>query len=538
MSAQDFGVVAIVLPNPQYDPSSQAQIVNDAFGLALRASGLIRTLSPNNPHHYDAIQGLLYVPDLPSSNPCGNSTRGLIPANVTTRAEIPLGNYPLVALAPWTNDECVFSYLSAMRADQVRGAVFFHPDNSSALPPPVSDTSWSLHDGGQWKSANPYPVYAIPGMLGSFLLNELAQYSGNMSEVPFGDQLVTIYNPHDTVRLYARMDVNSTAGIPSLWVFLIIVLAILLAVVMMTSVVMHMIQRRQRRMLQRRVANGEIDLESLGIKRMQVPPEILDKMPRYIFTAKPELENVNKGDTAISQASTVDESASSGAERIAEPPKKDVDSAIGPAAGAHEVAFSQSTCPICLDDFVNGETTVRELPCNHIFHPECIDSFLRDNSSLCPVCKKSSLPAGYCPVQVTNLMVRRERLMRRMQQRGGTLRASTPASRLPMRGLALRSFGITPPAPRVDIQISPDQERTAGTEMNSMPPPSRRQTATEEEIPAEVQAQGVSARRAWLRERAARRQSRYYQERAEEGAVAEASRPLWRRVAGRVFPSL
>ncbi|ETI29323.1 hypothetical protein G647_01776 [Cladophialophora carrionii CBS 160.54] len=537
MSAQDFGVVAIVLPNPQYDPSDRAQIVNDSLGFALRASGLIRTLSPNNPHHYDAIQGLLYTPNLPPSSPCGNSTRALIPANVTTRAEIPTGDYPLIALAPWTEPECVGSYLSVMRADEVRGAIFFHPDNSSALPPPVSDQSWTLHDGGQWKSINGYPVYAIPGMLGSFLLNELAQYSGNMSEVPFGEDLITIYNPHDSVRLYARMAIHTRAGIPSLWVFLIIVLAILLAVVLMSSVIMHMIQRRQRRVLQRRVADGEVNLESLGIKRLQVPQEILDKMPQYTYTAKPEPENDNGNATKQPGESGTSDAVGPTTQKVAESHIKDVESALGPAAATHEVAFAQSTCPICLDDFVSGETTVRELPCNHIFHPECIDPFLRDNSSLCPLCKKSSLPAGYCPVQVTNIMVRRERLMRRVQQRGGTLHVSTPASRLVMRGRALRAISIPTPAPRIDIHISPEQERSAGTEMDPMPSPRRMATA-EDEVPAEVRAQGVSARRAWLRDRIARRQARDYQQRADEGRVAEASRPLWRRVAGRVFPSL
>lgn len=409
-----------------------------------------------------------------------------------------------------------------MRDDGARGAIFFHPDNSSALPPPVSDSSWSLHDGGQWKSANDYPVYAIPGMLGSFLLNEMAQYSGNMSEVPFGDELVTIYDPHDTVRLYARMDVNSTAGIPSLWVFLIIVLAILLAVVLLTSVVMHMIQRRQRRSLQRRVAAGEVDLESLGIKRMQVPQEMLDKMPLYTYSAQPETDDT-AGDAATrAEASEADKSLTSTAKAV-KSQAKDGESAIGPAVVGHQIAFAQSTCPICLDDFVNGETRIRELPCNHIFHPECIDPFLRDNSSLCPLCKKSSLPQGYCPVQVTNLMVRRERLMRRMAQRGTMHALSTPASR--MHRLAMRGMAIPTPAPRIDIHISPDQERTAGTEMHSIPPP-RRQTTAEEEMPADVRAQGISARRAWLRERLVRRQARDYQERADEGRVAEASRPL------------
>lgn len=372
-------------------------------------------------------------------------------------------------------------------------------------------------------------------MLGTFLLNELALYSGNMSEVPFGSELERLYDSHDSVKLYTRMDVNTTTGIPSLWVFLIIVLAILLAFVLMTSVVMHFIQRRQRRNLQRRVANGEVDLETLGIKRLQVPQELLNKMPQYTYTSKPEPEpeNGNAREVDKVQEQEADDAVIPAAEKVAESHTKDLESAIGPAVPAHQIAFSQSTCPICLDDFVNEETTVRELPCNHIFHPECIDPFLRDNSSQCPLCKKSSLPPGYCPVEVTNLMVRRERLMRRMQRQGGGAHVSSHtshASRLPGPFLAIRSRGIRgisipSPAPRIDIHIPEDQVRGAATELNSLPSPPRRNTG-EDEIPAEVRAQGASARRAWLRERLARRQARDYEQRANQGLEAEASRPL------------
>lgn len=39
---------------------------------------------------------------------------------------------------------------------------------------------------------------------------------------------------------------------------------------------MHIIQRHQRNVLQRRLERGEVDLESLGIKKMNVPQELID----------------------------------------------------------------------------------------------------------------------------------------------------------------------------------------------------------------------------------------------------------------------
>ncbi|KAF3484200.1 RING-7 protein [Arthroderma uncinatum] len=45
-----------------------------------------------------------------------------------------------------------------------------------------------------------------------------------------------------------------------------------------------------------------------------------------------------------------------------------------------------TTCPICTDEFVRGQD-VRILPCNHSFHPECVDPWLVDVSGTCPLCK-------------------------------------------------------------------------------------------------------------------------------------------------------
>ncbi|OAT11480.1 RING finger domain-containing protein [Blastomyces gilchristii SLH14081] len=43
-------------------------------------------------------------------------------------------------------------------------------------------------------------------------------------------------------------------------------------------------------------------------------------------------------------------------------------------------------CPICTDDFVKGQD-VRLLPCQHKFHPECVDPWLINVSGTCPLCR-------------------------------------------------------------------------------------------------------------------------------------------------------
>lgn len=442
---------------------------------------------------------------------CSNDTLDLIPQNVTSRTSFPPDDYPFIAFAPWTNAACVQSYMTLMRAEAVRAALFYHDKpGSSAEPPSVSDPSWSLDDGGAWKDQNQFPIYALSGATGAQIMRALGEYSGNMTSAPNGEALATVYDPRDTVRLFARMNVTGGAGIPSLWIFLIIVLAILLAIVLVTSVIMHIIQRRQRTLLARRVAAGEVDLEALGIKRLNVPQEILDKMPQYTYTSK------EAGAVAV--------------------------------PGARQVPFTQPTCPICLDDFVHGETMVRELPCNHIFHPECIDPFLKDNSSLCPMCKKSSLPAGYCPVHVTNLMVRRERLIRRMRQRTNAENGIAPplgrrATMMSAMGRRVRGLS-TPSAVVLNSSTAAgrgDAYHTA-QEMNIINATGGRGRVTNDanapaadanaanaegtpEVPAEVAAQGIHARRAWLRQRLARQQEQEYSEAAAEARNVDERRP-------------
>lgn len=45
-----------------------------------------------------------------------------------------------------------------------------------------------------------------------------------------------------------------------------------------------------------------------------------------------------------------------------------------------------STCPICFEDFEDGQI-LRVLPCNHRFHALCVDPWLLNSSTHCPMCR-------------------------------------------------------------------------------------------------------------------------------------------------------
>lgn len=45
----------------------------------------------------------------------------------------------------------------------------------------------------------------------------------------------------------------------------------------------------------------------------------------------------------------------------------------------------RQVCCICLAKYENNDE-LRELPCSHLFHKDCVDKWLKINS-LCPLCK-------------------------------------------------------------------------------------------------------------------------------------------------------
>ncbi|GAB7343905.1 hypothetical protein MBLNU457_1860t1 [Dothideomycetes sp. NU457] len=531
MTATALGVSTLVFADPSLysgpQLAEQFSRLNSTLGFAWALGQSITTLSVNSVIQGAQVGGLTYTPQLASSDPCVNASAPYVPQNVTRQADLP-ATANLVAVVPWISPQCTKNYLSSARADGVNGVIVFLTDpNYAGGTPPANSPAWDLGDGGQWKQENPYPVYAVPPASGNLLMLESALYSGNMTSVPHGQTLTGLYDSRDYVRLFLVIATASSSGLPSLWVFLLIIVSVLLLIVGTISLMMHLLQRRRREILRRRVASGDVNLEALGIKRMTVPQEILDKMPVYVFE-KSEEPAENQSATSSGQVAGVVTN-----------PKKPRTTSIDLAKGKQPIRshFDQPTCAICLDDFEHGETNVRQLPCEHIFHPECVDEFLRDNSSLCPLCKASALPKGYCPTTITNAMVRRERVIRRLRsdaERGGSINSQALENPLPTRNpfarsrstgnassdveLAQRGNAVNTPA-----QSSSDPVVTSAEDVEVNPDPG----------PAPA-SNSRTARREWARRRALAMLGQRPLPEADDPALA--TRPRWRKFIDKVFP--
>ena len=378
------------------------------------------------------IQGLLYVPDITNYASCNTLQYDFIPPNVTRRSDLPPTNYNLIALAPWFSIDCTQAYLAAARFDPVRAFVFYKPNNSSNKPQDVDSPVWNLDDDGAWKSTNRYPVFAVPGLEGQQMMEQLSLYSGNVSEIPHGQQITELYgpNPSDYVRIWTELEMKNPSNMLALWIFFLIVIGALLLIVTLVSVTMHLIQRRRRKSLQQRDESGEVDLEASGIKRLAVPASHVKEFPLYTYNAEPDVASVPATPSSVGTPMSTRSvrSSRSRKSRRRHHDNRSVISDIRPPgsirskrsslAGSVDTTATncQPNCHICLVRFEHRLSIIRELPCGHIFHPECIDEFLTEISSLCPMCKHCMLPRGYSP-KITNGMVRRERALRRLRGR-------------------------------------------------------------------------------------------------------------------------
>jgi hypothetical protein len=415
-------ITALSVRHPQSSPPHpQLALINhpEQSQIAYEASltNNLTTLSNTYADPNGVIQGLLYVPDLSPSDPCYEKQYDLIPRNVTRQANLPPTNYNLIALAPWFNASCTKSYLAAARLDPIRAFIFYRPNNSTYKPQPASSPIWDLMDDGDWQNQNHFPIFAVPGQDGASMMRELSRYSGNLTQIPYGKEITDLYGPNsrDYVRIWTELTLRDPTNPAAMWTYFLIVIGAVLILIGTISALMHLVQRGRRAALRYRVMDGEVDLEAMGIKRLTVPEDHVKGFPLFTYSGDPELSSVPP---------TTPRSPRSPRSSRRDRALSDVMSPTGARTRRSGTVGSVNTeatnfqpkCHICLDRFEHRVSVIRELPCQHIFHPECIDEFLSKISSLCPICKRSILPRGYSP-KITNGMVRRERAIRRLRER-------------------------------------------------------------------------------------------------------------------------
>nr|VWO99597.1 Transcriptional repressor TUP1 [Ganoderma boninense] len=139
-----------------------------------------------------------------------------------------------------------------------------------------------------------------------------------------------------------------------------------------------------------RLGNGEAEGEAHagGLAASAVAALTLAHAPAESGTGNESLADFGVRDPAGSPSS----SSSSLQKAVPRPAKASAAGEQEKQEGEKDVvpdAIGRETCPICIVDFEEGDD-LRVLPCegHHRFHQECVDQWLLELSSSCPLCRQ------------------------------------------------------------------------------------------------------------------------------------------------------
>ncbi|KAL4822014.1 hypothetical protein BDW67DRAFT_6324 [Aspergillus spinulosporus] len=463
MSAISLTTAATLFAGPG-KASNSTPSINGTAPFHFTLDGNIQTLSAQNAPKDGPIEGLLFVPSLEIHDPCNNTTAPFIPANVTRHQDVTPFGYHTIGLAPWITPNCSQSFLDAARSAGTEALMFFLPASDDTKPPPPADSTWLLHGGTSWESESMHPIYAIPGPAGITLMEQLSWYSKNRTlPQEQNNELVALSkNESWKVQLFSVIDLEKHGRkTPSIWGFLLAILGTILVICLILLLLYQVLQRQRRENLQRQLEASAVDNQPYDLRQFRVPQEFLATLPLYVY---PDLDGYDNhsshlssgmcdsrdrtdmvdGDTTERMVTEkVDTEAEahmtkcSSSVRVEETPIAErvpitanarsgnipplpcpygpfspttADSGLCCPRHKKRLSHPQTLCAICLDDFIPASSTIRELPCGHIYHPECIDISLTQSSSLCPLCKKSVLGPGFFPISVPDAVYGRDSL--------------------------------------------------------------------------------------------------------------------------------
>lgn len=128
-----------------------------------------------------------------------------------------------------------------------------------------------------------------------------------------------------------------------------------------------------------------IPIKKFGVKDDDKPPadvELATALPEGQQSAKSENSTARNVEANQIVAAVKPDAA---AEAITAPkPESGEGDTAASSANAERKQDEGLSCSICTEDFVIGED-IRVLPCDHKYHPVCIDPWLLNVSGTCPL---------------------------------------------------------------------------------------------------------------------------------------------------------
>jgi len=130
-----------------------------------------------------------------------------------------------------------------------------------------------------------------------------------------------------------------------------------------------------------RVIENNISIGKLKEEQIKALPVI-----KYNVT---DIEAVSSNYTSEKVNNDNDEKVGGAAENLA---TKDPEAKVHGTSSFLQNAYASCTsCSICIDEFVQGESLILLPHCGHFFHPQCISPWLKEKKATCPICQAKVL---------------------------------------------------------------------------------------------------------------------------------------------------
>ncbi|CAG8449523.1 7434_t:CDS:1 [Acaulospora colombiana] len=420
--------------SPNTAPSDDSAAMNDVLNITNQA-----TYDPNNGsvkqlgNYTNQIQGFLYDRGDGCSSNVSN-VEGVIP-------EIPLPAY-------------YRQYRIGLISADTSGCSISEKISNSIFDRDIGIIFWMSNDQDLPNVNQTIPVFSVNLNTSIQLKNELRNLYRQFNSGSSVYQALGI----DMVPFYPMT--------PNFWLVSMISVAGVLILSFLVSIILHVrINRERRRRIERARMQRNVD-ESLGMKKWTLDKEVVEKFPVIIYSKKitpaetetdekrssadvtesAMLEGKNEGKEETDGMDDIDEDEEQSRNKLSRKAStrstrsqrslRAIDNAAiiysspnADTTSSDHISNSETreTCAICLDDFDDGDE-IRELPCRHWYHVECIDPWLTMKSSSCPLCKKDCKPEDVEGNTEVSIQVVRERELEASQVVNSQNRTSSSSS--------------------------------------------------------------------------------------------------------------
>ncbi|EPX75139.1 ubiquitin-protein ligase E3 [Schizosaccharomyces octosporus yFS286] len=290
-----------------------------------------------------------------------------------------LQSFGLIALAPF--DKCAPNYAHRAMSDNADAILFYNA--STYADSETNFDSFTRKISGSFLSN--LPMLLISHSYGLRFEDALTFYSApNIQLLPDNGMLVHKYGD---INAKARLGTPVYRGQGTFktlsWFYILIAIIAGIFLIVSVYIILHFTGilsgfyrtlRRAGAPIPQRFTTTRKKSKSSPVKK-----ELLETFPVRLYTvSEPTLPSATYQTTNDSALSL------SGSENSKNDP------ALNEVRPVNH--YDQNECTICLCDYSDDHKLYRELPCLHIYHPDCIDPYLLNISDKCPVCKQSVLP--------------------------------------------------------------------------------------------------------------------------------------------------